>query len=98
MAFGSAWSLMAEVAYASCQQHHTVLIAHINGLLIAHAASRVDDGRHPSLACNLHTVSTGERKECITCKDRTLHGQCITLKIRRSNAKMYCGPKFGSST
>lgn len=45
-----------EVAHARGQQRHAILVAAGNGVLVAHGAAGVHDGRHARLARNLHAV------------------------------------------
>lgn len=59
--------LMLEVAVASDNQGHAVLVAYVHSLLVAHGATGVRDGLDTSLARDLNRVAPREGEERITC-------------------------------
>mmetsp|Transcript_37656 Transcript_37656/g.83841 ORF Transcript_37656/g.83841 Transcript_37656/m.83841 type:complete len:546 (+) Transcript_37656:764-2401(+) len=63
---------MPEVAHAGGEQHNSVLVAAVHGILVAQGAPRVHDGAHARLACNFHRVVPGEGEEGVTGQHGTL--------------------------
>ena len=64
-----------EVPVACGHQRNAILVAAVDGVLIAQTATRVGDGCDASLARLLHRVIPGEGEKSITGKHRALHIQ-----------------------
>mmetsp|Transcript_28192 Transcript_28192/g.61788 ORF Transcript_28192/g.61788 Transcript_28192/m.61788 type:complete len:248 (-) Transcript_28192:1432-2175(-) len=65
--------LMAEVADASGEERHAVLVAAVYGVLITHGPPGVHDGRNARLARLLHRVAPREGEEGVRGHHATLH-------------------------
>ncbi len=67
-----AFRSVPEVAHARGEQYDAVLVAAVDGVLVAHGAAGVHNGRHARLARNLHAVIPGEGEEGVRGQHRAL--------------------------
>ncbi len=70
-----------EMPVACGHQRNAILVAAVDGVLIAQTAARVGNGRDASLARLFHRVIPGEGKECIAGKHRALHPDNIIYSL-----------------
>jgi len=69
---------MPEMPHIGRHKSDPILVAAVNGILVAQTASWVRNGSHTSLARLLHRVVPGEWEESIARQHRSLHPQNFT--------------------